>query len=77
MFASRYWYQYDSVVFGVPRFLGYIYLYKVTPYSLAANVWLNSSPYGAQYFPHPYILRKKMYKGCIYKVLGAPTQLGP
>ena len=28
MFASRYWYQYDSVVFGVPRFWGYIYLYQ-------------------------------------------------
>ena len=27
MFASGYWYQYDSVVFEVPRFLGYIYLY--------------------------------------------------
>ena len=28
MFASGYWYQYDSIVFEVPRFLGYIYLYE-------------------------------------------------
>ena len=28
MFDSGYWYQYDSVFFEVPRFLGYIYLYK-------------------------------------------------
>ena len=28
MFASGYWYQYDSVVFEVLRFLGYIYLYE-------------------------------------------------